>query len=590
MTQPAGFLDFFVLEASEYIEQLDGLVLAGAAQGPDAAEVQRIARALRGSATMAKLPSFAELAGSVERVGRALNSGNATWDAALRGALTSAIDELKILVRAARSWTPTEDMRAVTRSNELARWAPVQAAATPAATSAPGSFLAGETSNIAAGLELLLTRPTDGDVAGNLLKRVRALRGVAGLRDVPLLAPVAEAAERAARPLERGDALAPEHITLLRASAELLRALAQSLRDGTAMNPGNAHTQFESALESVTSLDEARERIVPVSELFHDDDQPHVVHAAPNPPTTPGQRFRLEVTAQGENLRRLVSEARSAPATDRERFGREIKVSLRNVRNVAASFGEKDVAGAVQAHAGTSDNLDMLSLNSLDAMAAALASPGANGEHLAAALAQLREQNAFAGGMGAAFGASEPASSPADESTQRLSSVLGGATQDAPPPIPVSPPVPPRPAVDQMAPTPIISMAAIPQLPPMPEPVAQAIETVKDVAAVAREIVTDAVTTMVSTVTATVATSVASTASSALDAGIAAFDAMADLSLAEPVDLDDEPMPIDMLLYRGRAAIHRSIELRDEIRAKGGAPSADELHELYELMDLALAD
>jgi hypothetical protein len=35
MTAPSGILDFFVLEASEYIEQLDGLVLSGGLAGPN---------------------------------------------------------------------------------------------------------------------------------------------------------------------------------------------------------------------------------------------------------------------------------------------------------------------------------------------------------------------------------------------------------------------------------------------------------------------------------------------------------------------------------------------------------------------------
>ena len=56
---PVGYLDFFMLEASDYIEQLDGVLLAGGAHAPDAGALQRIGRALRGSATMAKLNAFA---------------------------------------------------------------------------------------------------------------------------------------------------------------------------------------------------------------------------------------------------------------------------------------------------------------------------------------------------------------------------------------------------------------------------------------------------------------------------------------------------------------------------------------------------
>src|SRR3954469_10021347 len=98
MSEGPGFLEFFILEASEYVEQLDGLLLGGGSSGPDADAVQRVARALRGTATMAKIPAFADLANSIERVGRAMHDGALAWDPALGGALVAAIDDLKILL------------------------------------------------------------------------------------------------------------------------------------------------------------------------------------------------------------------------------------------------------------------------------------------------------------------------------------------------------------------------------------------------------------------------------------------------------------------------------------------------------------
>ena len=48
-------------------------------------------------------------------------------------------------------------------------------------------------------------------------------------------------------------------------------------------------------------------------------------------------------------------------------------------------------------------------------------------------------------------------------------------------------------------------------------------------------------------------------------------------------------MSIDDLLYRGRAALDRAIEVRDLIRLSGG--NTDEaLAELFDLLDLAAAD
>src|SRR4030095_7831724 len=118
MTAPAGFLDFFVLEASEYIEQLAALMLAAGASGPDAESLQRAARALRGSATMAKLPAFAEMAAGVERVGHALRSGVTRWEPALAGALVATIDDCKLLLRNVRTWSAADDARSRARIDE----------------------------------------------------------------------------------------------------------------------------------------------------------------------------------------------------------------------------------------------------------------------------------------------------------------------------------------------------------------------------------------------------------------------------------------------------------------------------------------
>jgi hypothetical protein len=49
-------------------------------------------------------------------------------------------------------------------------------------------------------------------------------------------------------------------------------------------------------------------------------------------------------------------------------------------------------------------------------------------------------------------------------------------------------------------------------------------------------------------------------------------------------------VPIDVLLYRGRAAIERARAIRDELRRRGGPLDATALGELFDLLDLALTD
>src|SRR5437868_4543741 len=112
MTAPSqGLLDFFALEAAEYVERLDALLAGAATHGPDVEDFARTSRALRGSATMARVQTITEIAHSLERVARALREGSARWDSALAGVLVSAVDGVKILLHELRTPSPDHEMR-----------------------------------------------------------------------------------------------------------------------------------------------------------------------------------------------------------------------------------------------------------------------------------------------------------------------------------------------------------------------------------------------------------------------------------------------------------------------------------------------
>ena len=55
MSVTVGLLDFYILEAGEYVDQLDALVGAAVQAPPESTPFITAARALRGSSTMAKL-------------------------------------------------------------------------------------------------------------------------------------------------------------------------------------------------------------------------------------------------------------------------------------------------------------------------------------------------------------------------------------------------------------------------------------------------------------------------------------------------------------------------------------------------------
>jgi hypothetical protein len=76
-----------------------------------------------------------------------------------------------------------------------------------------------------------------------------------------------------------------------------------------------------------------------------------------------------------------------------------------------------------------------------------------------------------------------------------------------------------------------------------------------------------------------------------LGRSVTAVGAISAQPLAAPVALDDTPVvPVASLVYRGRSALRRALELRDEMREAGGALDPAAIDELFDLIELALAD
>ena len=563
MTAPVGFLDFFILEASDYIEQLDAQLQRGAASMPDADAIQRIARALRGSATMAKLPALSEMAAGMERVGRAVKERALNWDTALSGVMVAAVDDLKILLRNVRGWSAEDDARVRARVAELTGYVPVRIGTPLTSPTMAGhdSYLATEAANIGAGLELLATRPSDKDAAANVLRRVRALRGIASIKDHPSLADVLEASESAAHPLELGEpTLSPARVALLGAAANVLRSVAVAMRGGRGIDPASGDlTRFAVALDAMQETETGAERVVPIAELFYDDGGPTLVEAAAHPPTSPAERFRLEVVSQGEHLRRLVSDARGVrDDLARERVRRGLRQALNAVRQAAESFGEHAVADFVAARSEAAARLDPAALDALDAVATLLAQPTPGTGTLSERIAALSASQTPA-----------PA-----------------APVAAPAAVPVAPPAPAAPAYAAPAavpdPTPS-SMTPIQSAPAIAPPTVVPQERDRPAAAAVAQ----------AAVSAAVATAgiAAGALGGLLDAGIRTLDVLHTTPLSNPIPLGEQPpVAIDVLLYRGRAAIERAREIRDQVKRTPGPVDPEVLGELFDLLDLALTD
>ena len=531
----AGLLDFFILEASEHVEHLDGLISrADATPDPDA--LARHARAIRGSATMAKIHGIAELATALERIVRGLRDGTVSWSVELKAALVSAVDDLKILIRGSRQWGADESARATSRTAELAGFSPAfqrqPSIASPVVGTSSASFLAAETADVAAAL----TRFADhgGPIAGHddLISRLRALRGVAALNDLPPLAEVIAVVDEAAKSLELSrSAPTTAQRDLLITAAAVLREGADALRAGGKPNSASSAVQAFATAAAIRIEGAAdNDTIVPISSLFSDDAGPHILQSSANPPTTPAQRFKMEVVSQAEHLRRLLADVRLAhDVPTRQRLGHELRGSVRALGRAADSFGETTVAMTMQTLIEGASMLDGRALGLLEQASALLTST--TDEPLATRFEQLLSGRP-----------SRPIELPPiiePQSAPRVNALRDTAAMR----------------------TPALPSVSIPAIVPTAAPIAAA----------------------------TAAPSGADLFA-LLGQGIAGLSGLDDEPLGVPAEIDDDTVvAIQELLYRGPAALRRARELSTSLKHVR-APDPELLAELYDLLELAAAE
>jgi len=514
-----GLLDFFTLEATEYVDQLDDLATRASAAAPDAEPFARAARALRGAATMAKLKGIADVSIGLERLARHVREGKLVWDAAVRGTVIAAIDDLKILVRGVRTWSEAEDKRASIRVAELDHFAPK---AVQTATRGKGAaYLAAATADAAAGLLAFAEHPVSLDAFAVTMNRVRALRGVAALKDLPPLAEVVDAVDMAAKPIELGheDATA-ERRRLFRAAALVLVEGGEAIRTG-GLPPTEtvAVREFAHAAETLRSGERETDDVVPITTLLPAGPVGAYITASPNPPTSAAQRFRLEVVSQAEHLRRLVADGRGAiDAATRDRVGRELRSAVRAMARAASSFSATEISNLFLAAERGAAALDPRALWVLDEAGTELS----------------RHERGL------------------DDIGPRFTSLLKRLHGTPPAPVTATPARQRR-----LTNPPNAAPAAV-------RPASLSTSQGGARGAELKEL---------------------------LATGIAGLSPLATAQLAEPVLMpDDDVVPIEDLLFRGRDALQQALELGDRLRNAQAPADHDTLAELYDLLQLASAD
>ncbi len=339
-----GMTDFFALEAAEYLDRLDGLLQPPPGSSPVADEFVRLARALRGSALMARQQPIARAAAGLEALARTVRDGTRMWDAETRQIAVRAVDDLRIFVRRASSWTEADTAKAEALGTQLGQVAgrasaQIRVAETLGLDAGARAFVAREGAAIASALDraaqALRTGTRSREALQSVQRAIQPLRGLAALTDLPPLADLLEVIERTATELAAPAATPPPGAAdLLQSAAGAVTRAARDVAERGRPDPEGVEFQQFAAL--VFEHVRREPEVVAISALYYDDAGPHVVR-----PGAPAQRpsglARVEVVSHGEHLRQAADGLERAPGpTARRLRAHGLAASLRALGDAGA--------------------------------------------------------------------------------------------------------------------------------------------------------------------------------------------------------------------------------------------------------------
>lgn len=326
MSAPLGPIDFFALEAGEYLEHL--AKLAGEPGGPPPEDFVRFSRALRGSALMANQPQVARAAAGLEGVARSYREHTRAWDAALAEVVGQAVEDLKLLVRRSRNWSDDDQMRAqrVAQSLEAISGRPPEGSR-PGRPAPVGelnagvrAFVAREGALVASALDraarALEAEPDAREPLHNILRRMQSLRGLAALAELSPLPELLDSLEVAVGDLTRSWA-PPEGVSeVFDAAAQALTRASRDVAEKGRPEPDATEARRFAGLLLQRFLSERD--VVDISTLAPDGAKSIVTLGNAPEPLAAMSFGSVELVSHGEFLAQAADELdRTASATQR---------------------------------------------------------------------------------------------------------------------------------------------------------------------------------------------------------------------------------------------------------------------------------
>lgn len=322
MSAPVGRREFFALEAGEYLERLT--LLTTGLGSPDAEQLVRYARALRGAALMAGPPGYATAAAAIENLAKAIRDGTLAWAPAVAGRLSDTLESCKGLLRQVREWSEVDVQRCERLADQLdllvgsggARGGAGPLGTAADITAGVRAYVAREAAAVAATLEQVAEaveeRPAP-DSAEPVMRRLQPLRGLGALPGLSPLPELLEALDLTVAIAGKGGAWPPATASAFRASALALARMARDIAElGMPQHDSHEVVQATEELRKAFARDDD---VVPVTSLYADGDPDPVVRRG-IPPAAPAVAtgVAIELVSLADRLRHTADQADEGPS------------------------------------------------------------------------------------------------------------------------------------------------------------------------------------------------------------------------------------------------------------------------------------